>query len=71
MRADLQVRSFKLALLEDVGPAGWQVTRTREILRQEVAAGEPRGLLPCKFNPALSGIRVIDTVKDLGEIVLK
>jgi hypothetical protein len=69
VRSDIQIRSFKLALLEDVG-IGWQLVRTREVLRTEVAGNEPKGVLPVKHVPALGGLRVIDTVKDLGQIKL-
>jgi len=67
VRSDIQIRSFKLALLEEVG-IGWQLVRTRELLRQEVAAAERKGVLPVKHVPALGGLRVIDTIKDLGQI---
>lgn len=69
VRSDIQIRSLKLAELEDVGPA-WQLTTTREISRQEVAGNERRGLLPQKFVPALSGIRVTDQERDLGQVDL-
>ena len=69
VRADIQIRSFKVALLEDVG-LGWQMIDTREILRQEVAGGERKGVLPVKHQAALGGIRVVDTVKDLGQMKL-
>jgi len=69
-RADIQVRSIKLAFLEDAGSAGWQLVQTREILRTEVAPGDKKGVLLHAFNPLLSGIRVTDGVKDLGDIQL-
>ena len=69
VRSDIQIRSLKLVVLEDVGPA-WQLTTTREISRQEVAGNERRGLLPQKFVPALSGIRVTDQERDLGPVDL-
>ncbi|MDD5707888.1 MAG: hypothetical protein PHR35_18370 [Kiritimatiellae bacterium] len=70
VRADLQVRSFKLGLLEDVGPA-WALEETREFLRQEVGSADVKGLLPTKYCKELSGIRVVTEVKDVGEIVLR
>ncbi len=69
VRADIQIRSLKLALLEDVN-IGWSLENTREFLRQEVAGTEFRGLLPHQYSPRLNSIRVIDSVKDLGKISL-
>lgn len=69
VRSDIQIRSFKLALLEDVA-IGWSVIETREFARQEVAATDTWGLLAHRFSPKLGGIRVIDTVKELGDISL-
>lgn len=69
-RTDIQVRSLKLAILEDVGEAGWQLVMTREILRTEVGPQDMHGLLPHCYLPALGGIRVVDTEKDLGELNL-
>lgn len=69
VRADIQIRSLKLALVEDVN-IGWSVIETRELSRQEVAATDARGVLPHRFSPKLGGIRVIDTVKELGDISL-
>jgi hypothetical protein len=65
---DIQIRSLKLALLEDVGPAGWHLVRTREFLRTEVVGHERKGVLPARYCAKLSGIRVVDTIKDLGAI---
>jgi len=70
IRADIQVRSIKLAFLEDVGEVGWQMVQTREIVRTEVARGDMQGLLPHCYLPELGGIRVVDTDKDLGELNL-
>ena len=70
VRTDIQIRSLKLALLEDVGPAGWHLVQTREILREEVGGNQRKGVLPHKHVPALGGIRVVDTVKDAGDIKL-
>jgi hypothetical protein len=69
-RSDIQVRSIKLALVEDVGTIGWSLVNTREIVRQEVRASDVKGLLAHRYNPKLGGVRVIDTVKDLGTLAL-
>jgi len=69
IRGDIQIRSLKLALLEDVN-IGWSLEDTREFLRQEVSSTDFRGLLPHQFSPRLSNIRVIDSIKDLGKISL-
>jgi hypothetical protein len=69
-RTDIQVRSIKLAFLEDVGEVGWQMVQTREIVRTEVGPRDRKGLLPHCYLPVLSGIRVVDTEKDLGELNL-
>lgn len=68
-RTDFQIRSIKVALLEDVN-IGWQLLQTREIIRMEVTQQEVQGVLPHAYNPGLGGIRVTDTVKDLGAIQL-
>ena len=70
VRADIQVRSIKLALSEDVD-IGWSVVNTREIVRQEVAATDTRGILPHHLSTNLGDIRVIDTIKELGELSLQ
>ncbi len=67
---DIQVRTIRLAMLEDVGP-GWQLLRTREFVRQEVAPGMTTGLIRHYYNSQLSGIRVVDSIKDLGAIRLR
>ena len=69
-RTDIQVRSIKLALLEDVGEIGWQLVQTREIVRTEIGPTDLKGVLPHCHLPALGGIRVVDTEKDLGELNL-
>jgi hypothetical protein len=73
-RPDLQTRSIKLVLMEDVsvtgGPA-WAVEETRELLRQEVGPGDTKGAIPEYFCKAISGILVIDKTEDLGDVVLK
>lgn len=58
-------RALKLVLLEHVGP-GWQVAKTREIYTVMVPPGT--GRIAARFRESLSGLRVIDTVKDLGEL---
>lgn len=70
VRSDIQVRSLKLALLERAGRPGWALVHTREIVRQEVTAGQPKGLLAHTYAPKLDGIRVVHAVKDMGTIVL-
>ncbi|MCX7819490.1 MAG: hypothetical protein N2652_09855 [Kiritimatiellae bacterium] len=69
VRTDIQIRSLKLAFFEEVGP-GWHLVRTRELLRQEVGPGETKGVLRHAFVPVLQGVRVMDSVRDLGEIQL-
>jgi len=60
-------RSIKLAVLKDVGP-GWQIVRTREIHVDFVKKenGIPRHV----HTDILSGIRVSDSVKNIGELDL-
>ena len=70
VRTDIQVRSIKLASLEDVGAVGWQLVQTREIVRTEAGPRDIKGVLPHCFLPGLGGIRVVDTDKDLGELNL-
>jgi len=69
-RTDIQVRSIKIACLEDVGEVGWQLVQTREIVRTEVGPPDLHGILPHCYLPGLGGIRVVDTDKDLGELNL-
>lgn len=69
VRSDIQVRSIKVTMMDDVGPA-WSQTQTREIIRQEVAGNERKGPLPHHFAPPIGGIRVTDTMKDLGLVDL-
>jgi len=64
-----QIRSLRLAFLADVGP-GWQVTATRELIRTDVFPNMVKGFLPVSHVPALNGIRVTDSVKDLGPVNL-
>ncbi len=65
MRTDIQIRSLKLASFKEVGP-GWHPLCTLELLRQEVGSAAARGLLRHVHNRRLQGIRVLDTVRDLG-----
>jgi hypothetical protein len=64
-----QIRSIRLAFLADVG-AGWQVTATREILRTDVFPNMTQGFLPFTYADNLNGIRVVDSVKDIGNVDL-
>lgn len=61
------IRSLRLAFLADVGP-GWQVTGTREIIRTDVFPDMPKGFFGVTYVDALNGIRVVDTVKDIGAV---
>ena len=70
VRGDIQVRSLKLVLSESAGRPGWALVHTREIVRQEVTATQVKGLLEHHYAPRLGGIRVVDSVKDMGAIVL-
>ena len=66
-----QIRSIKLQFIEDVGVAGWQVLQTREIIRQSVHPEmHPKDLIPIEFSEKISNIRVTDSVKDLGAVML-
>lgn len=67
---NIQVRSIKLAFVEDVGEIGWQLVETREIIRTEVGPDDTKGILPHTYCAALNGIRVVDEIKDLGTINL-
>ena len=69
VRSDIQIRSIKIVLSEDVGP-GWAIQNTREIVRQEVGPGDTMGMIPVRHVDSLHGIRVLDTMKDIGEIEL-
>jgi hypothetical protein len=70
VRSDIQVRSLKLMLTERAGRPGWALVHTREIVRQEVTAGQVKGLLEHHHAPRLGGIRVVDSIKDMGAIRL-
>ena len=70
VHTEIQTRSLKLMRFEDVGPA-WQLLVTREIVRQEVGGQEHKGLLLHSYCPdQLGGLRVVNTVKDLGAVEL-
>ena len=60
-------RSIKLTILKDVGP-GWQIARSREI---DVRFFKPGGTMKHSYAKELSRIRVIDEVKDIGQIRLR
>ena len=70
VRRDIQIRSIRLALLEDIGATGWQLVTTREIVRMEVGPADVKGILPHAYLPALGQIRVMDEIKELEEIDL-
>ena len=64
-----EIRSLRLAFLSDVGP-GWQVTATRELLRTDVFPDMLKGFIPVLYSDDLNGIRVVDTVKNVGTVNL-
>lgn len=70
----IQIRAIKLCLMESVGSPGlgthWEMKKTREITRQEVGPPDTKGALPGYFCKALQGIRVSDSVKDVGALKL-
>ena len=72
---NLEIRSIKLFIMDSVGGGKmgthWEVQKVREICRKEVGGVDTRGALPEIFLPALQGIRVSKSVKDVGEISLK
>ena len=60
-------RTFKLIWLKDVGP-GWQVVQKRDLYPINA---DPARMTPTHhFSESLSGIRVTDQIKDLGEMDL-
>lgn len=71
VRDDIQIRSMKIATFEDVGTAGWHLTNTREIVRQEVGGGQHKGPIDHRNAPEIGNIRVVDSIKDLGTLELK
>ena len=62
-------RSFKLVLVEDVGPA-WQVVKTREIYVTQIKPASGKDVIRHVYKPYLGRIRVTDKMKDLGKIDL-
>jgi len=70
VHTEYQVRSIRLACLENVGTAGWQLVTTREIIRMQMGADDLQGVMPHASLPALGQIRVMDETKELGEIDL-
>jgi len=62
-------RSFKLVLVEDVGPA-WQVVKTREIYVTQIKPASGKDVIRHVYRPYLGRIRVTDKMKDLGKINL-
>ncbi len=70
-RTDIQIRSIRLTFLEDVGKTGWQLMHTREIVRTEVGPPDVKGVLPHTYMSEIGGIRVVDSVKDLGILELE
>lgn len=61
-------RTFKILILKDVGP-GWQIVRSRDLYPLNI---DLENKAPAHFHcDAISGIRVSDYVKDLGEITLQ
>ena len=65
-----QIRTLRLAFLADVGP-GWEVTATRELIRTDVFPDQQKGFLAVTAVDALNGIRVVDTIKNLGKVKLE
>lgn len=63
-------RTHKLIILQQVGP-GWQIARARDLYPIWVEFDEKPLLRPAHYHrPALSGFRVTDEVRDLGNIAL-
>ncbi len=68
-RRDIQIRSLKLARMEEVH-IGWQLVQTREIIRMEVGPDMPKGVLPHRQVSSLGNIRITDTIRDIGTLEL-
>ncbi len=72
----IQIRAIKLCFYECVAPAKigglphWEMRRTREITRQEVGPPDFKGPIQGNFCSKLRNIRVVRSIKDLGEIKL-
>ncbi len=63
-------RTHKLVVLQQVGP-GWQLVRARDLYPIWVEFDQKPLLRPVHhYRPILSGIRVTDQVRDLGELSL-
>ncbi len=63
-------RTHKLMVLQQVGP-GWQIVRARDLYPVWVEFDEKHRLLPShQYRPGLSGIRVTDQIRDLGDLSL-
>ncbi len=60
-------RTLKLVILKDVGP-GWQVVRTRDLYPTWIDPKSPE--LKHHYTASLSGVRVADSIKDLGALDL-
>ncbi len=60
-------RTLKLVILKDVGP-GWQIVRTRDLY--PVWLDPKRTEFKHHFTATLSGVRVADSIKDLGDLNL-
>jgi hypothetical protein len=75
VRNDIQTRTRKIYQLEQIGTAKlgpmWAVKRTRELSRQEIGPPDTKGPIPNFFCQALQGIRVSNSVKDIGTVALK
>lgn len=69
VRNDIQIRSLKVAFLEEVN-IGWQLINTREIMRIEVGGPMTKGVIAHHYLKELGNFRVTDTIKDLGELRL-
>jgi hypothetical protein len=60
-------RTFKLVELKDVGP-GWQIANARDLYPVWADPAKPHPTH--HFDKSLSRVRVADTIKDLGDLVL-
>lgn len=68
-REDSEIRNIKLGVLMQVGAQDWQMVRSREFVRIDVAnTSSISGILPHHYNPALGGFRVVDSVRDVGTL---
>ncbi len=60
-------RTFKLVVLKQVGP-GWQIARTRDL--HPIWITPDKMTVKHRFKSELSGLRVTDSIKDLGNLML-